>query len=273
LTALFEVLDLGTHNHNRDLFKEIMTKPLHENEHGLSHILTALLIVIVVAAVTVVGWRVFYKKDSASISSCMDTYHDKTLCNFAAANPNLAKLSYTAVDSSVNTTGQTTQITVKNDGHGNMSTFTKNGNQNYNTVTMGNTVYIQNGSNWIKYAAHAPAVDNPATDLKAYFSTSSTPASQRIKYKNLGKDTCSQSSCVKYQVFNPAWAGTNYIWINPHTNRLVRWQGKNNNGVNNLVITYEPVTITAPSPVESASSAASSQAQVEQQYIQQAQSE
>jgi hypothetical protein len=204
----------------------------------------------------------------------MKVYHDLTLCKFAVNNADLSNLAYTAVDNSVDSEGQTSQITIKNDGKGNTAIDGKTGNQTYDSITIGNTIYVNgNGSGWVKYTSNAPDVKNPADTLKTDFSSSKTPKAKQIQYKNLGKEKCGQNNkdtCVKYQVLDPKTAGTNYIWINTGTNRLVHWNNKSSDGTNDLTITYGPVTITAPANATSAEDAANAEAQAEMQAAQQA---
>jgi hypothetical protein len=257
-------------------------KQLRKDERGIGHFLLAFLIVAALAAIGIVGYRVMHKdkttadKTAASKSisdqaSCMKIYHDKTLCTFAVNNAELSNLSYTAVDNSVDSEGQTSQITIKGDGKGNTSIDSKTGNQTYYAITIGNTIYVNsNNGGWIKYASNAPEVTNPTNKFKADFSTSSTPKDKQIKYKNLGKEKCGNDTCVKYQVLDPTAAGTNYIWINTSTNRLVRWTSKSADGTNDLAITYGSVTVTAPAGATDAGDATSADTQYQMQAAQQA---
>lgn len=244
-----------------------MNTSLHRDERGIQQALLAVIIVVVLAAVGFVGWRVLHKS-SDNGGSCMKTYNDRTLCNFAANNSHLSKFAYTATDTSTDNQGNTTKILIKNDGKGDYSVSSQNGNQSYNTVTIGNTIYAQNnGSSWIQYKAAngASPIANPISTFKATFTDDKTPKAKRVTYTQIDRGPCDNGVCVEYSVKNPNWAGTNNIWINTSTNRLYRWYNKNGNGVNNLTISYGPVTITAPSPVAPASSALSSQAQAEAQ--------
>ncbi len=254
-----------------------MKKSLYKDERGLGHVVLAVIIVAVIAVVGVVGWRIMQNNKTAKTpeqkaanSACMKVYNDKRLCDFAAANADLGKVAYTAVDNSTDAQGQTTQITIKSDGKGNISISSKSGNQSYNTITIGNTVYVQNGASWIKYTSNAPASTNPASDLKASFSDSSTPADKQIKYKSAGTAKCGNATCYKYQVIDPTTAGTTYIWINTSNNRLQRLTTSSSQGTNDFVISYGPVTITAPSPVSSPASALDPAQQAEMQAAQQA---
>lgn len=257
-------------------------KQLHKDERGIGHFLLAFLIVAVIAAVGIVGYRVMHKdktpqekalsaKQASDQANCMKVYHDKTLCKFAVNYADLANLAYTATDNSVDSEGQTSQITVKSDGKGNTSVSSKTGNQTYDAITIGNTIYVNsNNGGWIKYTSDAPDVTDPTDTLKTDFSSPNTPAAQQIKYKNLGKEKCGQDSCVKYQVMDPKNAGTNYIWVNTSSNRLVRWYSKGADGTNDMAVAYGTVTLTAPAGATDASAAAAAEAQAQMQAAQQA---
>lgn len=248
-----------------------MKKSIYKDERGLGQAVVIILVVAVIAAVGLIGWQVMQKNKTSNPASsspvakatdtaCLKVYNDKLLCNAAAASVNFDKLAYTAVDTSVDAQGQTSKITISNDGKGNTSMTMAGGAQAFSSITIGSTSYIKNStdSSWTKYTSNAPAPTNPASDLKTQFSDTSTPADKLIQYKNLGKDKCGNVSCVKYQVIDPATPGTNYVWFSSSDYRLMRWYGKGADGsTNDFVITYAAVKISAPSPVVDANAAAS----------------
>ena len=236
-------------------------KSIRNDERGLGHFLVYFLVVAVIAAIGIVGYRVLHKEDTptdktakarqaSDQANCMKVYHDKTLCTFAVNNTELSNLSYTAVDNSADSMGQATKITVKNDGKGNTSVNSDAGNQSYDSVTTGNTIYVNaNDTGWIKYTSNAPNtpnVTNPTVTLKLDFSDKDTPKNQRVEYKKQGQEKCGNATCEKYKIENSKAAGTNYIWINTGNNRLMRWTSKSADGTNDVVITYGAVTITPP---------------------------
>lgn len=247
-----------------------MKKSLHKDQRGMGHAVVVILIVAVIAAIGVVGWRVMQKNNTvaktpeqkAANSACLKVYHDKNLCNAEAASLNFDKLAYTAADTSVDAQGATSKFTMSSDGKGNSTVTMEGGGQSFSSVTIGNTSYTKSAgeTTWTKYTSNAPTTDNPSKDLKTQFSDATTPADKLIQYKNLGKDKCGNVSCFKYQVVDPATPGTNYVWFSTKDYRLMRWYGKDANGTNDFVITYTSVTITAPSPVVDAASAGSAAA-------------
>ena len=251
-------------------------KSARQDERGFGHVVTIVLAVIVIAAIAVIGWQVTKKNNTIAATtpanatttvaansvdaSCNKVYHDTNLCKFAASSADFAKTAYTAVDTSVNAQGQTSNVTIKSDGKGNTALTSTAAGQSFDTIEIGTTTYTKDptGSSWTKYTSNAPAVSNPASDIKASFSDSTTPAAQQIQYKNLGKTACGKLTCFKYQIIDPASAGTTqYAWFDTGSYRLQEWSSKAADGsTNTFVITYGAVKITAPSPVTDASAAA-----------------
>jgi hypothetical protein len=245
-----------------------MKKSLYKDERGLGHVVIIILVVAVIAAIGLIGWRVSQKdKTTASVSpvakaqvnaadaACLKVYNDKALCKAEAASVNFDKLAYTAVDTSTDAQGQTSKITMSNDGNGNTSMTMTGGSQPFSSVTIGSTSYIKNptDSSWTKYTSNAPTTTNPSSDLKTQFSDATTAADKLIQYKNLGKEKCGSDTCLKYQVIDPATPGTNYVWFSTKDYRLQRWYGKSSDGsANDFVITYGAVKISVPSPVTAA---------------------
>lgn len=246
-----------------------MSKSVNKDERGLGQVVVIILVVAVLAAIGVVGWKVTQKNKASNPASsspvakatntaCLKVYSDKTLCNAEAANLNFEKTAYTAVDTGTDAQGQTSKITVSNDGKGNTSVTMASSGQSYSTITIGTATYTKSAgeTSWTKYTANAAASTNPSSDLKTTFSDASTPADKRIQYKSLGKEACGNTTCFKYQVVDPATPGTNYVWFSTKDYRLMRWYGKGADGsTNDFVISYGAVKITVPSPVVDSSAA------------------
>jgi outer membrane lipoprotein-sorting protein len=247
-----------------------MKKSVYKDQRGIGQVVVILIVLVVIAAAGVVGWRVMQNNKTPAAakttagkavnSACLKVYSDKTLCNAEAVSSDFAKLAYTAVATTTDAQGQTSKITLQNDGKGNTSFTTDAAGQSFSTIEIGTTVYTKmTGSDtWTKYTSNAPTTTNPSSDLKTAFSDASTPAAKRIQYKNLGKDKCGSDTCYKYQVIDPALpSATNYVWFNSKTYQLQRLSTKDANGTTDFAITYTSVKITAPSPVTDAASASS----------------
>jgi len=265
---------------------------IRKDERGTGHVAVAILAVVIIAAIGFVGWRVMNKNNTAATNTstpaavvsnatetaCNKVYNDKNLCKFASSAADFAKLPYTAVDTSVDAQGQTSSVTIQSDGKSNFSMTAGSGATAYSTVEIGSTVYVKSGTSttWTKYTSNAPAVTNPATTIKPDFSTSTTPAAQQIQYKKLGTEACGKLTCLKYQIIDPASAGTTqYAWFDTTSYRLQRWSSKTSDGsTNDFSITYSAVKISAPTPVTAAPTATSTTGltPAEAQALQQAQS-
>jgi hypothetical protein len=246
-------------------------KTLGKDQRGFSPMVVVSLIVVLAVA-GFAAWAVMNKnktttstpaatvQTSAVQTACNKVYHDATLCKFAAANANFGKLAYTAVDTAVDAQGQTSKFTIEADGKGNTSVTSSGGSTSFASIQIGNTSYIKSpgSTSWTKYTSNAPATTNPASNIKASFSDSSTPAAQQIHYKKLGTQACGKLTCLKYQIIDPASAGTTqYAWFDTKDYRLQQWYSKAADGsTNTFAITYAAVKISVPSPVVDASAAA-----------------
>ena len=258
-----------------------MKKSLYKDEHGLGQVVVIIFVVAVIAAIGFIGWQIMQKNKTSNPASsspvakatdtaCLKVYNDKTLCNAEAASVNFDKLAYTAIDTSVDAQGQTSKITMSNDGKGDTSMTMEGGSQAFSSIQIGSTSYTKSpgSTSWTKYTS-APTTTNPSKDLKTQFSDTNTPAAKLIQYKDLGKDACGNVTCVKYQVVDPATPGTNYVWFSTKDYSLMRWYGKSADGsTNDFAITYGAVKITAPSPVVNASAAAGTPSQADLQAAQ-----
>jgi outer membrane lipoprotein-sorting protein len=73
-----------------------------------------------------------------------------------------------------------------------------------------------------------------------------------ITYKNLGTEACGNLTCYKYQVTTATAAGAKqYVWFDTTSYQLRRWQySDSSTGTTDMAISYQPVTISQPSPVQ-----------------------
>ncbi len=243
---------------------------IQKDQSGIAHLVAIVAAVIVVAIIGFVGWKVSSdNKDSGNNNvtvnkqtqdACLQQIDDKDLCKFAASfNPNASyKATATVTGSSSDGT-----MTVETDGKGNTSLSRNAGGQQIDSITLGNSTYIKESSSdtWLKYTASSTnnaETSNPADDLK--IDASNLTANNTISYKSLGKETCGSKTCFKYQIVdknNPNT--TQYIWFDDKDYQLQRFYNKDpNSGTIDMSFTYQSVNITAPSPVQDATSASGS---------------
>lgn len=236
------------------------------NERGIAMVLELVLVVLVLA---VAGYTVYAihqhnaskttAKSSTSTtaasatadSSCLSTYHDANLCHFAANSTTLAKEAYTATITVVQS-GQTSTMTLKSDGKGDTALSGTSNGSSINTIELAGATYLQSGSEWIEYPSGTSApTTNPTSSMNIGVGASG------ISYKALGTVACGSLTCFKYQVTDSSTPGTTqYAWFDNKSYLLRQWQESDGSGNStDMTLSYQAVTISAPSPVVNFSTA------------------
>ena len=242
-----------------------MSKKTQHDERGVAQILLVVFAVVVIAAVAFAGWKVADNKKSPASSSssnnsssksnptvssgCVATYHDNTLCKFEASSTSFDKTAYTAT-LKVDQQGTNSTMTLASDGKGNTKLSTTSGGQTLNSITLDGNTYIQTGGSgpWIEYPSGASApTSNPTSNMNI------TVGSAGISFKALGTASCGNLTCYKYQVTDTASPSTTqYVWFDNSNYNLREWQDTDGSGnTTDMTISYQPVNITKPSPVQS----------------------
>jgi uncharacterized protein (UPF0333 family) len=245
-----------------------MKTRLYKDNRGIAH-LAAILVVVIVLAVGGVGYYVYSKnkKDKGSnsttvansevVDACNKAYNDKDLCKFSGSYN--AKGSYKATYINTDKDGNKSTLIVEADSKGNSSTITKDGDSEVAAyIFLDGEMYVKNltDNSWTKYPKtenSASSVDsNPAENLNIDTSDSSSPDTERITYKKLGKEACGSETCFKYQVIDPSQPNTeSIIWFSDKDYQLRKWSYKDADGATNVgEFSYTSVTINAPSPVK-----------------------
>lgn len=246
-----------------------MKKHIRAQQGFAALILFVLLIIVALAVGGFAAWRVVSNhrnhnsanngttssssstgSNSASTeSSCLATYHDSNLCHFAAFSDSIEKTSYTAT-LSVTQSGQSSTMTLKNDGKGNNELVMSGAGQTVDSIVLGSKTYVRSGGSgpWIEYDSGAQApVTNPTSSMNIGVGTAG------LSFKNLGTEACGSLTCYKYQVSDTAIPGKQYVWFDTSSYKLRRWQYINGSDTTDMTLSYSTVTITAPSPVQSVS--------------------
>lgn len=254
------------HNHQSD-------------QRGIAQVLLVVIIVVVVAAIGYVGWKVTSNKNKGSTSNssapaagnkqvasaaettCLASYHDKDLCKFVAAEA-AAPFEKTPLKLTMSGTsgGSSGTWTMEQDGQGNDSLMMSGGGQTLNTITLGGQTYMQTtaGGPWVTYGAagnsssSSTSQSSPDSSLTDFVKSMST-----TKYTKLGKEACGGLTCFKYQVTDSTMPNsTQYVWFDTsrHLMRQYYEADSSTGDKMTMVISYQKVTISKPSPVQDMSS-------------------
>ena len=238
-----------------------MTNKLQRNESGIAHVLLALLVVVVLAVIGVVAWKVNDSRSTSSTSvnkavqdKCMSEVNDELFCKFAGAFGNVG--DYKVI---VNTTaeGGSSVLELASDSKGNSSMVVKvNGQEQGNVVVYSGVTYLKDYTDgqWFKYGSND--TNKPeALDLKKEFVKSDFKGDngQKLGYKKIGTEKCDKLSCYKYQTTDPEKPDeTSYLWFDTK-NYLLRRATVNDSKANtnaDMTLTYESVVISLPSPTK-----------------------
>jgi hypothetical protein len=247
------------------------------DERGFAHILLVVIGVVVIAGVGVVGWKVASTNKSttkssstsnttakgsssssgssvAADASCLAQYHDANICHFASNSTSFEKTAYTATLTLVQNGSTTSTSVLKNDGNGNTELTGSGGGDVINAITLDNNMYVQSNNTgpWIQYPSGSAApASNPTSNMNIGV------GSAGISFKSLGTAACGSLTCYKYQVTStsPLDAGaTQDVWFDTSSYKLREWYYSTSAGNStDMTISYGPVSITKPSPIESLS--------------------
>ena len=243
-----------------------MRTSVQTDQRGLGHLVMIVIAVVVIAGVGLVGWRVTQKdKDDSTKTSttelskaasdaCLKVYDDKDLCKFTG-NYNIDKLAYKMTLTSTTAEGSSTS-TFLSDGKGNTQmTMTASGQVN-DAISLNGVSYLKDAGDgrWFKYAADtagAPPVEtNPTGDIK-FETDTEADTTDKTTYKKIGKEACGKLTCLKYQIIDPAQKdSTQFIWFDTKDFRMQRFSAKDASSSTEMVISYQSVKITAPSPTK-----------------------
>lgn len=235
------------------------------NERGVAFITELILAALVIGIIGYVFYTVGVAKTAkksnptattattkAVDDSCVATFHDADLCHFAAYSTSLDKQSYKAT---LNTTqaGQASTMVLQSDGKGNTSLSGTGNGATFNSIELAGATYVQGNGVWLKYpsGASAPTPSSPSSNMNIGVSAAG------ITYKKLGTEHCGNLTCFKYQVMVAATPNiTQYVWFDNSSYKLHEWKYDDGSGNStDMVVTYQAITISAPSPVQDFSAA------------------
>ena len=143
-------------------------------------------------------------------------------------------------------------MTLSSDGKGNTSLVATSNGQTLSSISLNGSTYIQTGAGatWIEYPVGSAG--NPSESSNPASSMNIGVGSNGITYKAEGTASCGSLTCYKYEVLDSAQPGaTQYAWFDTSSYKLREWQESDSTeGTVTMLVTYQAVNITAPSPVE-----------------------
>lgn len=190
-------------------------------------------------------------------SKCMADVNDELFCKFAGNFANVGDYKVTANSA---TESGTSVLEIASDSKGNSSMIVKqNGQEQGNLIVFSGVTYSKDYTDgqWFKYAASDTA--KPETvDLKKEFVKGDFKADngQKIGYKKIGTEKCSNLNCYKYQVNDPTKPSEEgFIWFDTKDYLLRRVTIKDGTNSTDMSLSYAAVNIAAPSPTKDVPSA------------------
>jgi hypothetical protein len=129
----------------------------------------------------------------------------------------------------------------------------QNGKESYNMISIGKTTYTKDYSDnkWWKVTYEDPKNELTAVnDFKESFDFDAEEMKDKTTYKSLGKETCGSLQCFKYQVVNPDFPGTEYLWFDDREYLLRKTLHEDEGTSTESTFDYANVNIKEPSPVK-----------------------
>lgn len=226
-----------------------MSKGL-DRQHGIGHIVVVAIIVVVLA-VGGIGWWVWDKKKNdtpqqKAINSAKCDYADKDICKFFAGWK--ATDSY-KIEVNSESDGKTVKTVLESEGK-DKTHLTFSGDTQYETITIGNTLYTKGGDTWYKQTLDAQDLKAYQTDVAVEFTEPTNGG--KITYTKVGTEACSDRKCFKYEVTDADMPGAKQtLWIDTKNYQLRRMQATNADGSTmEATFTYGKISVTEPSPVK-----------------------
>lgn len=233
-----------------------MTQLSRRDERGITHLLfmagaISVIFVVIFAGYLVLGHHT--NKDAVGYTTpfnrCLSANNnDRHLCNFQKDYVPISQTSYTATVSVTSPQGTVSNLTYSSDGKGNSQVVGSTDTQQLSSIILGGNTYVKaSGSSWIEYPsgdANAPAQFNPTDTMDIGVGQSN------LSYLYQDTEACGSLTCYKYTISDKTQpAATQTIWYDTTSYRLREWSYRGTTGLTTMNISYQPVTITAPSPV------------------------
>lgn len=235
-----------------------MIGSVRRDERGITHLLLVVAAVGVCAVIFGAGYLVFAHGTTKTPSSdtsasafgkCLSaTNNDNRICNFEKDYVPLNQTQYTATVNVTSPQGTVSNLTYSSDGKGDSEVDGNSDGQDLSSIVLGGATYIKvSGSGWIEYtngATDAPAQIDPTASMDIAAGQSG------VSFQYADTEACGSLTCYKYTVTDASQSGvTQNIWFDTTSYKLRQWSFEGSTGSTEMSIDYEPVTISAPSPI------------------------
>ena len=130
-------------------------------------------------------------------------------------------------------------------------TSSENGQENFNTITIGDAYYTKDYSDgkWTKTVYQKNESSAESETKKTYeFDAENDPT----QYKKIGTEACGKLTCFKYQVIDPRNTdSTEYIYFDNKDYMLRKTYSESKDGsIMETELDYSKITISEPSPIK-----------------------
>lgn len=221
-----------------------------KDQRGVGHVGMIVAIVVIIVAGGV-GWWVWDQNQSKTpqqkaVKNAVCAYDDKDVCKFFAGWKATDNYSVELVGTS---DGETINSVIEVNGK-DRSHVKFSGAFEYETVTIGDTLYTKAGDTWYKQTLSATELDEYKSDIDAGLSEPTDGG--KITYTKIGTEDCGDQKCFKYQVIDTdAPNVTQYIWFDTKDYLLRRVQITSTDGTtSDSTVSYKKVSIGEPTPVK-----------------------
>lgn len=232
----------------------------HNDQRGIAHILEIVIIAVVVIGVAgFIAWRMWGTNNQTAKNDALQQaiakaecigLNDKDLCKFFTS---FNTQKYSTVTSTTVADGKTSVSKYQADGSNYHITLT--GELNYEAISLGQDLYIKNGSTWWKQ--NIPPTDTSKYNLSTNSDVTFTEPSKdnsatQPTYKKQDNEKCGNLTCFKYQLLDPANPSeVTYIWFDTVDYQLRRMQMTGTDGATtDSTFDYTKVSVGAPNPVK-----------------------
>jgi hypothetical protein len=226
--------------------------------------ISGVAMIAIAAAVLVIGGGAFFLSKNGSSSNPVGGLVRATLnSNCELKDPELCKFvnnwktlgDYTMTSASSDKSGIKMETLFEISGDEKSHMLVKQDSKDMmESITIGNTTYTKDftDNKWTKFTYEEGKENEVTKDIMEQTEFDDTKAIEdKTEYKSLGKESCGNLNCFKYQVITPGDSSTQYIWFDDK-DYLLRKQSVTDQDGNTFegTFSYDKISISEPSPIK-----------------------